>query len=227
MITDHGLAALRLAATLNHLYPMLSTTLWADGRPVVRIEAPQPETEHAASPTAGRTGVEGVGVAPALHPTSATTVELTPCGFRAATARAWAQHRAGRRLRLVDLDTDPEVEVTVADGDQVWPSAIVRVRRRDVVVYAFATLLAPDRCRAHASDLLDATPAPDGVLDLLLQRDTDTEVTIVSAEVDPEHREACETEVLDLFEALLARFAVLELLDDLAPERARPERRQS
>jgi hypothetical protein len=227
MITDQGLAALRLAATLNHLYPMLSTTLRADGRPVVRVETPQPESEHAAWPSAGGTAAEEVGAAPAIHPTGASAVELTPCGFRAATARAWGQHRAGRRLRLVDLDDDPEVEVTVADGDQVWPSGIVRVLRRGVVVFAFATLLGPDRCRAHASDLLDAAPAPDGVLDLLLQRDTDTEVTIVSAEVDPDRREACEAEVLDLFEALLARFAVVELLDEIAPERARPERRQS
>ena len=86
----------------------------------------------------------------------------------------------------------------------------------------FGTFLVPDRCRRLAHDLLDGAPTPEGVLDLVLQRDSDTEVTVVSAEVDPDRADLIEPAVLDLLESMLARFAAAELLDDLTPERTRP-----
>jgi len=200
MITDRALAALRIAATVNHLYPMLVTELRAGDRTVLRVGAP--------GPGAGPTGEGGL--------------QLTPCGFRAATARGWTQHRAGHRLRLLELDADPALEVESGPGDEVWPSGIARVRTGDLVVYVFGTFLVPDRCRRLARDLLDGMPAPEGLLDLVLQRDTDTDVTVVSAEVDPERADLIETAVLDLLESMLARYAAAELLDDLTPERTRP-----
>lgn len=216
MVTDQGLAALRAAATVNHLYPSLTTRLWAGGRQVVTVSAPPagagpgPWTEVGPRPGAEAAG-EGLG--------------LTPCGFRAATAQAWARHRAGHRLRLLDLDVDPSLEIDPAPGDRVWPNGVARVRTRrphDTDCYVFGTFLGPDRCRLHARDLIDEMPAPEGILGLSLQRDTDTEVTVVAAEVDPDARYDVEADVLTLLDALVARFAVIELLDVVAPARSHP-----
>ncbi len=206
MITDRGLAALRIAATVNHLHTPLVTRLWADGRLLVQVGDP------CAAP--GRIAEADATLSPEQEE---SRLDLTPCGFRASTAKAWAQHRAGRRLQLIDLDADPVVEVVATGGDRVWPSGIVRVSTDELVTYAFGTFLVPDRCRIHGKDLLADAPAPEGLLDLSLRRDSDTEVTIVSAEVDPATPEI-EPEVLELLESLLARFAAVELLDDIRPE---------
>ena len=207
MITDRGLAALRIAATVNHLHTPLVTRLWADGRLVVQVGDPCAPPNRVAEAIAPLPQDQGDGP---LH--------LTPCGFRASTAKAGAQPRAGRRLQLIDLDADPEVEVVATGDDHVWPSGIVRVGGDAVVTYAFGTFLVPDRCRIHGKDLLADAPAPDALLDLSLRRDSDTEVTIVSAEVEPGAGHV-EPEVLELMESLLARFAAVELLDDIRPER--------
>ena len=212
MISDRGLRHLRIAATVIHLHPALGLRLTDAGRTVARVAAGTDHRPGLCAPDLGRPGTDD-------GPASVRT--LTPCAFRGAVARAWARHRAGDRLQLLDLTTEPTLELLAAPGDEAWPSGIVRVRSEEVVTYSFGTFLGPDRCRAQGRDLVDGVPAPDGLLDLVLRRDSDTEVTVVSAEVDPAVGCAGPV-VLDILEGLLARFVATELLDGLTREPTRP-----
>ncbi len=194
MISDAGFVALRTAATVNHLLPTLTTRLVVGTRVVVR---------------AG-TAMWGAGTDDELS--------LSPCGLRAATARAWSTHRTGRRVRLLDVDVDPEIVVGVRPGDQIWPSGIVRVAGGETVTYAFGTILGPEVCRAESADLLADRAVPDRLRELYLRHDIDTEVTLVSAVVDFDWVEEDQRRVLDVLEALVARFAVRELVDHVVAE---------
>jgi hypothetical protein len=87
--------------------------------------------------------------------------------------------------------------------------------------WVLATFLPPERCRQLAHDILHERPAPDGVVELALCRDSDLDVTVVSAELDPDGP-VDDPAVVDLLEELLARFVTEELLEQMAGSIAGP-----
>jgi hypothetical protein len=197
VITERGLADLRLAAALTHLHPSLVLQVLDGHRPVVRVAGPVP-IEPA-------DGIRRPGAA----------LQLTPCAFRGAVASAFAALRSGSRLQMLDLPADPVVELGAGTRGRVLPGGIARVHDGLTDSWVMATFLPPERCRHLAHDILRQRPAPEGVLELALCRDSDLDVTVVSAELDPAGP-VDEPAVVDLLEELLARFVTEELLEVMA-----------
>jgi hypothetical protein len=194
MGAPNGLETIRIAATMNHLYPSLSTHLRDRERLLVEVTwSPSDPADHHHLP---------------VH----------PCSFRHSVATAWAEHRSGRRVELFGFGPDVRVEMHAALGGRVWPCGIVRVPAFDRFVYAVGTTLDADACQDLAADILDDFDPPPGSLGVRVQGDADTQVTVVSAELDPGAIELDEPAILELMQALLARFAISDLVDQLADE---------
>jgi hypothetical protein len=196
VITERGLADLRLAAALTHLHPSLVLQVLDGRRPVVRVAGPVP--------LGPPDGIRRPGAA----------LQLTPCAFRGAVASAHAALRSGSRLQMLDLPADPVVELGAGAGGRVLPGGIARVHDGVIESWVLATFLPPERCRHLAHDILQERPAPEGVLELALCRDSDLDVTVVSAELDPDGP-VDDGAIVDLLEELLARFVTEELLEQL------------
>lgn len=203
MITPRGLADLRLAAALTHLHPSLVVQVLDGRRPVVRVAGP--------APIEPADGIRRPGAA----------LQLDPCAFRGAVASAHAALRSGSRLQMLDLPADPVVELGAGRGGRVLPGGIARARDGMIDSWVLATFLPPERCRDLAHDILHERPAPEGVLELALCRDSDLDVTVVSAELDPDGP-VDDAAVIDLLEELLARFVTEELLEQVTRSTTRP-----
>jgi hypothetical protein len=192
VITDVGFAALRRAATLVHSVPALRARLVHAGRVVVDVAPPGTPVPEAA---------RGV----------------TPCGFRRAVARAWADHRAGHRFELCDLPTgaEPAVQLGVPPCGHSFPGEIHCVPSNGRYLYVFATTFPTERCRQRADHHLCDVEVP-GLWGVGLRADPATETTLVYAELDADRRHRSEARTLDVLESIAADIAVRQLLDDLA-----------
>jgi|GEM_PF-3309070 len=133
MLTDDGLASLRMAATL-------ALTL-----PTVRVRIASP------------TGVLAA-VGWRLDEAAADAMRLPPCAFRMAVGRAWQQRRQGGVVDFCGLgDARPEITVTVAPGERVLPGDIYQVRAQSGGWHhVVPTLLSPEAC--HTVLGLDGPP---------------------------------------------------------------------
>src|SRR5437763_14539117 len=126
MLTDDGLASLRMAATLALTLPTLQ----------LRI----------ASPT-------GVLAEVGWHldePIGDGVARLRPCAFRLAVGRAWIQRRHGAEVHFCGLgDREPVLTLTVGPGERVLPGDIYQVRAEGGGWHhVLATLLPPEGCHA-------------------------------------------------------------------------------
>ncbi len=194
VMTQSGFEAIRIAATMNHQFPALSTRVLDADRLLVEVAwPPAPAPEEAAL---------------AVH----------PCSFRQRVAAAWSDHLTGREMTFLGVGSNVVVEMRATVGGMVWPSGIVRLPLFDRWVYAFGTGLDPDVCQDLGADLLDEFDPPPGTLGLRIQGDADTQITIVSAEVDADPRSSCEPAVLDLLHGLIARYAANDLIERLSGE---------
>jgi hypothetical protein len=144
-----------------------------------------------------------------VHPGSAPTGRwLTPCSFRVAVGRALEAVRDGRTLAVLGLAAgdDPAVDLCSTNGT-LLSGGIARMPTPEGTELVFATTLPPERVAA-------LTPAGDH--DVRCHADPITQTSLVvysttSRPGSPEH-----DEVLEHAQALLARCAVDELVDDLA-----------
>lgn len=135
MLTDDGLASLRMAATLALTLPTVQVKISSPTRTLAEVgwhfavlpgDTPEPP------------GPLGDGV------------RLRPCAFRAAVGRAWGQRRDGLDVDFCGLgDAEPIINVSVGPGERVLPGDIYQVRAEDGGWHhVLATLLSPDGCVA-------------------------------------------------------------------------------
>jgi len=125
MLTDDGLASLRIASTL-------ALTL-----PTVRLRIASPTRVLA---EVGWHFEEPLG----------DGVRLRPCAFRVAVGRAWGQRKEGLDVDFCGLgDAEPIIFVSVAPEERVLPGDIYQVRAEGGGWHhVLATLLPPDGCAA-------------------------------------------------------------------------------
>ena len=133
MLTDDGLASLRMAATLAVTLPTVK----------IRIASPTRLLAEVGWHFQGHLG-EGV--------------RLRPCAFRVAVGRAWNQRREGLDVDFCGLGDDlPTISVTVGPGERVLPGDIYQVRAESGGWHhVLPTLLSPEGC--HAVLGLDGPP---------------------------------------------------------------------
>jgi hypothetical protein len=188
MFSEEGLAAVRIAATLTHMYGALRIRIRGGDRLFAEVAWPP-----APRPPDG---------AAAIH----------PCAFRTSVAELWSEAREGRHAAV---DHEPSVGLGVAPGGVVHPSGIAKIPVQDRFVYAFGATLDPDQCHEIAEELARTLEPGAGVLGLGLRGDADTEVTVTYVDTAPESVLSPEDEqaVIDVLEQLMARYAVVQLLD--------------
>ena len=125
MLTDDGLASLRMAATLALTLPTVQVRIASPARVLAEVGW------H-------------------FHQPLGDGVRLRPCAFRMAVGRAWAQRREGLDVDFCGLgDSEPVITVCVADGERVQPGDIYQVRAEDGGWHhVLPTLLSPEGCHA-------------------------------------------------------------------------------
>lgn len=125
MLTDDGLASLRMAATLALTLPTVQAKISSPTRTLAEVGW---HFEHPLG--------EGV--------------RLRPCAFRMAVGRAWGQRQEGLDIDFCGLgDAEPIINVSVGPGERVLPGDIYQVRAEDGGWHhVVATLLSPDGCVA-------------------------------------------------------------------------------
>ena len=123
MLTDDGLASLRIAATLALTLPTVQVRVAGPIRVLAEVGW------HFDEPL-------GEGV------------RLRPCAFRVAVGRAWTQRREGLTVDFCGLgDHEPTITVRVGPGERVLPGDIYQVRAEDGGWHhVLATLLPADSC---------------------------------------------------------------------------------
>lgn len=196
MLSDHGLAALRKAATLAHAVPSVRLRIRDGDRVILAVQTPPLPVQ-----TGGRT--------------------LPPCAFRAAVARAHELRSTGQRVAFCGLpeDHDPAIDVGLREGDVAHPGGIYRVAMADQWLLLFATTLGLESCKDAACGDGLATDTDDPgdrfAVRVGFHNDIATGVTLVhTATPIGDRTEAARH--LDLLEALLARFGADELVAALS-----------
>ena len=162
MLTDDGLASLRMAASLALTLPTVQ----------VRIASP---TRVLADVGWHFAGFPGDTPGPPGH--LGEGVRLRPCAFRVAVGRAWNQRREGLDVDFCGLgDAEPLISVAVAPDERVLPGDIYQVRAESGGWHhVLPTLLPPEGC--HAVLALDGPP-------LSFHDDPVTGVTLVHTHTD-------------------------------------------
>jgi hypothetical protein len=152
MLTDDGLASLRIASTIALTLPTVRVRIASPTRVLAEVgwhfDGPLPDG-----------------------------VQLRPCAFRVAVARAWGQRQDGLAVDFCGLgDNEPVITVTVAPGERVLPGDIYQVRAEGGGWHhVLPTLLPPEGCNAVLG--LEGPP-------LAFHEDPATGVTLVHAETD-------------------------------------------
>ena len=125
MLTDDGLASLRMASTLALTLPTVQVKVSSPTRVLAEVGW------HFDEPL-------GDGV------------RLRPCAFRMAVGRAWGQRKEGLDVDFCGLgDAEPLITVTVGPEERVLPGDILQVRAEcGGWHHVLATLLPPDGCIA-------------------------------------------------------------------------------
>ncbi len=123
MLTDDGLASLRMAATLALTLPTVQVQISGPTRVLAEVGW------HFDGPL-------GDGV------------RLRPCAFRVAVGRAWVQRRDGLDVDFCGLgDREPAITMSVGEGERVLPGDIFQVRAEGGGWHhVLASLLPPDGC---------------------------------------------------------------------------------
>jgi hypothetical protein len=194
--SDGALAALRRAAAMAHTVGAISLRLTGDG-------------EHL------------VDVASDLDPPVDRRRRIDPCGFRIAVARVWADHAAHREIALIGLErpTDLDIAWTVAPPGAHLGLGAVRAPCAGRMVWAFASILAPDALASVLGDLEDeaggAARLTTAGLAARLVRDELLHVTVVHVEADPPGTST--RRVLDeVLRRIVAAVAATEIVVELA-----------
>lgn len=190
MISAGGLAALRVTAALCHSLPRVRARIRSGDTELVHVLNPEP------------------GEAPPRHGRV-----VSPCAFRCAVARAHQRHAAGQQLSFMHLPpgVDPAVDIATPSSGEARPGGIYRVPLGDRWLWAFATTLDPDTAYELGIDLVTRATLP-AVNALGIRPDPALEVSLAYAETIASPASDDELALLDLLEALLARWTTHELL---------------
>ncbi len=149
-----------------------------------------------------------VDVVPGLtHPRGSGPRAVDPCGFRLAVARAWADHRAGREIRLIGLPASGALEIawSVAPPGAVLGLGAVRAVCAGELVWAFASLLGP----AEVAEVAAGVDGPCPDVRARLVHDDLLDATVVHLEADAPVRRALDETLRRLVAAIGAHEAVL------------------
>jgi hypothetical protein len=205
MLTDRGLGALRVAATLTHSVPGLcaevrsGTDVLVDIRRIDRIDR-----------------IDGAETSERI---------LSPCAFRAAVGQAMQQHRDGRQLRFLDLPegSAPTVEY-ISTSRSSRPGGLFSAELEDCRIWAFTTSLLPGLAHSLGRPIVDETGDLPALLTLGLRPDPVTEITLAFARTTAEPGSIEEVAIVEVLEQLMARWTVHELLVAAGAQRhdARP-----
>jgi len=124
MLTDDGLASLRMAATLALTLPTVKVRIASPSRTLAEV--------------GWQLDLLGDGV------------RLRPCVFRMAVGRAWKQRQEGLDVDFCGLgDALPVISVELAPGERVLPGDIYQVRAESGGWHhVLPTLLPPEGCHA-------------------------------------------------------------------------------
>ena len=172
MLSQRGLVDLRRAATLAHRYPTLRVRVGQDGETLLEV------TGHPDPPPAG-------------------SVRTSPCAFRSAVVTAWGQHTAGRRMRLLDLSSDPEIEISTVLGGAILPGDIVRTPLLDRHTYLLTTTVDFETCSDDRRPCFERVSALPQVCSIGWFRDDETEISVIHVDVEPDLGNQDEPELLD------------------------------
>ena len=195
MISEQGLAALRVAATLTHSLPGLRARI-RSGVDVVL------DVRHDAEPSFDAEA-------------GARCRTIAPCAFRCAVTRAYQRHLAGEQLRFLHLPAgvDPAIDIGTPSGGRARPGGLYRVPVDARWVWAFASTLPADDAHDLGQDLVDAAQPLPFVSSLGVRPDRGTGVALAFAEVTASPGSAAEDRVVDLLESLMARWTAHELVN--------------
>jgi hypothetical protein len=191
MLTDDGLASLRMAATLALTLPTVQVKIASPSRVLAEVGW---HFEPALPGDAPRPPGQGDGV------------RLRPCAFRVAVGRAWGQRREGLDVDFCGLgDAEPIITVSVGPGERVLPGDIYQVRAEGGGWHhVLATLLSPDGCVA----VLGSDWPP-----MAFHDDPVTGVTLIHTKTDSPDRDRLPHLVAHLT-ALRGRLLAEELIAD-------------
>lgn len=185
MISETGLRALRVAATMAYAVPTMRVRVRHGERALLDVRRPPFD-----------------GAAPGAP--------MPTCAFRTAVGRAHRLVQAGQHLQFLDLPegVDPAIDIGLRTGDAALPGGIYRVAMQERWVHLFATTLDPADCAGLAAD-----DEPAALL-LGFHWDDTTEVTLVHLDIPMGCPDAADL-VEEVLEPMLARCATEELLRDL------------
>jgi len=239
MLSTSSLAALRVAATLTWSLPRTRARIRRGDRVLLEVADVGPAGGPGgttAGPGCGGTLGQVPGAAPGAGPhvglagdgappASGGPRVVSPARFRCAVASAHRQHAAGQPLSLLGLPpgVQPAIDIGVPPGGATRPGGLHRVPLGDRSLWAFATTLDGEVAHEAGLDVVAAALPILGLTALGLRPDPATGVQLAYAETTAEAGSPDESAVVDLLEALLARWATVELLADVAP--GAPDRR--
>jgi hypothetical protein len=185
VISEPGLDALGVAATLTHCLPALHLRLRTpEGRPLLDVVAGGDPIDRS-------------------DPMCGAGLSLSPCAFRQQVIRARHRVAGGQRLGFLALDGDPAIEVGLPRGGRTFPGGIHRVPIGERWIYAFGVSGVQEAYVGAGRPVVDAWPGP--VPDQLgLRADTELGTVVCYAEAAPGF--GGEDGLVDLLGSLLAVF---------------------
>lgn len=199
MISDRAMTTLRVAATLGHVLPGVGVRVRHGDQLLLEV------VPHRA------------GGCVADDRSGAGVVRTTPVAFRGAVARAHERRRAGEALRFLTLGPgcEPAVEVGVPADGVARPGDIYRVPVGGRWLWATATTLGAATAYRLGLDLVDAALPAGGVHAMGIRPDPLTGVSVAYVETAAGPGSPEEAIVVDLLEALLARWTAHALVATL------------
>ncbi len=193
MISTNGLTALRGAAALCHSLPRVRARIRSGSAELVHVLTPEPDEEL---PACGRV--------------------LSPCAFRATVADAHRRHQRGEQLAFLHLPADPAIDLAVPAPGRTRPGGICQVPLDGRWLWALTTTLDPETAYELGAELVLAAGL-GGVRAMGIRPDPVVDISIAYAETEIDLDPAHEAELVDLFEGLLARWTIHELLTPCDP----------
>lgn len=194
MISERGMSSLRVAATLTHVLPGLGARI-RHGDAVILDIGP---TTHGEPPSR----------------------RITPAAFRCAVARAHRRRLGGEQLRFLDLEEgcDPVVDIGVPHHGTGRPGGIFCVPVAGRWLWGMASTIEASTAYDLGTGLVEAALPATGVHALGIRPDPATDVSVTYAETCTGPGSASEPWVQELFESLLARWTVHELVNQLSDQ---------
>lgn len=192
MISDRGMSSLRVAATLTHVLPGLGARI-RHGESVVLDVDPGSGGERSSR-------------------------RISPAAFRCAVARAHRRRLDGEQLRFLDLAAgcDPVVDIGVPHHGIGRPGGIFCVPVAGRWLWGMAATIDASTAYGLGGDLVEAALPEPGVHALGIRPDPATDVSVIYAETCTGPGSAIEPWVQELFESLLARWTVHDLVQRMA-----------